>query len=315
MLTFCVCTLALFGQIPASEELWRLPAVNDEIVAAAAPDFFPRGQLLETAEEVDESHLDDGPLIAPPHRFTSTWIAPGGSQGFGTFDLDYNRTWQLSTGRERPPLAVTPGVGMHLWSGPTDLDLPSRVFDLYLDVSWRPLEHDSGGIAIGVTPGFYGDFENLDGNAFQLTGWGLANHRFGPHWNIVGGVAVVRQLKSRLLPIGGVIWTPSEDTRLELLFPRPRVARRLWRKDKSEAWCYLGGQFGGGAWSVADTPTENVLVSYSDLRLLWGVETQSLHGYDLSLEAGYVFSRDISVNQTSLLAPDPTFLLQCSVAF
>ena len=189
------------------------------------------------------------------------------------------------------------------------------VYDLYLDVSWRPVDHESGGIAIGVTPGFYGDFERLDGNAFQLTGWGLANYRIGPHWNFAGGVAVVRQLKSKLLPIGGVIWTPNEDTRLELLFPRPKIARRLWQQDSREAWCYLAGQFGGGAWSVADTPTENVLVSYSDLRLILGLEMFNVQGRDLTLEMGYVFSRDLSVNHTSLVAPDPTFLLQASVAF
>lgn len=317
LLTFWVCTVALFGQLQATEETWQLPSVDGPVVATTAesPYFAPLGQSPGIAELADEAGLDGGPLFVPPNRFTSTWLAPGGSQGFGTFDLDYNRTWYLQAGLDRPPVAITPGFGMHFWSGPRDLDLPSRVYDVYLDVSWRPIDRDNGGIAIGVTPGFYGDFQHLDGNAFQLTGWGLANYRIGPHWNFAGGVAVVRQLKSKLLPIGGVIWTPNEDTRFELLFPRPRIARRLWRQDSREAWCYLAGQFGGGAWSVADTPTENVLVSYSDLRLILGVEVLHVQRYDLMLEVGYVFSRDISVNHASLLAPDPTFLMQASVAY
>jgi hypothetical protein len=318
LLTFWVCTFALFGQLPAAEEPWRLPSGDDGAVATAtaeSPYFAPLGQPPGIAEEVDEARVDGAPLFVPPNRFTSTWLAPGGSQGFGTFDLDFSRTLYLQTGLDRPPVAITPGIGMHFWSGPQTLDLPARVYDLYLDISWRPVDLENGGIAIGVTPGFYGDFQNLDGNAFQVTGWGLANYRLGPHWNIVGGVAAVRQLKSKFLPIGGVIWTPNDDTRLELMFPRPRFARRLWRQDSSEAWWYLSGQFGGGAWSVADTPTENVLVSYSDLRLILGVEMLQVQGRDLTLEIGYVFARDISVNHTSLLAPDSTFLLQASVAF
>ena len=318
MLNYWVCIAALWGQAPAAEESWRLPSVEEEREATApaeSPYFAPLVEAPGIAEEFDEVQVDDGPLFVPPRRFTSTWLVPGGSQGFGSFDLDYSRTWYLPTGIDRPPAAITPGFGMHFWSGPQALDLPARVYDLYLDVSWRPLDLENGGIAIGVTPGFYGDFQRLDGNAFQLTGWGLANYRIGPNWNLVGGVAVVRQLKSKLLPIGGAIWTPHEEIRLELMFPRPRIARRLWQEDSREAWWYLAGQFGGGAWSVADTPTENVLVSYSDLRLLLGVEILNIQGHDLTLEAGYVFSRDISVNQTSVLAPDPTILLQASLAF
>ena len=68
-------------------------------------------------------------------------------------------------------------------------------------------------------------------------------------------------------------------------------------------------------WSVADTPAENVLVSYSDLRLILGVEVFNVQGRDLTLEAGYIFARDLSVNHTSVMAPDPTFLLQASMAF
>lgn len=314
--TFWLCTSLLFCQTAAGEDTWRLPA-DDGVATATAesPYFAPLGEPPAFAESTDNSAFSSGGPLLPPRRFTSTWLAPGGAQGFGTFDLEYNRTWYLPMGEERSPVAITPGLGMHFWSGPRDLDLPPRVYDLYLDISWRPIDHERGGFAFGVTPGFYSDFTHVDGNAFQLTGWGLANYRLGPNWNLVGGLAVVRQLKSKLLPIGGVIWTPNEDTRLEFLIPRPRIAQRLWQRDSGEMWCYLAGQFGGGAWSVADTATQNVLVSYSDLRLMLGIEMFNIQGRDLTLEVGYVFSRDISVDHTSLLAPDPTFLLQASVAF
>lgn len=315
MSTYWLCTTLLFCQLESGEETWRLPAA-DGISAAAADlsSLAPLGQPIPVADEDFGSFSGIAPF-APPNRFATTWLAAGGANGFGTFDLEYSRTWYLPAGDDRPPVAIAPGLGMHFWSGPRDLDLPPRVYDLYLDVSWRPIDHENGGFALGVTPGIYGDFTRLDGNAFQLTGWGLANYRFGPHWNVVGGVAVVRQLKSKLLPIGGVIWTPNEDTRLELMIPRPRIAHRVWQQESGEVWCYLAGQFGGGAWSVADTPTENVLVSYSDLRLILGMETFNTQGYELTLELGYVFGRDISVNRATVFSPDSTLLLQATIAF
>lgn len=323
------CAAALFCQLAAGEESWRLP-VADSAVAEATPNSFfppPSGDPLVVSpepvspdgqfgpEDASDWSEGGGPSVVPRNRFCSAWLAGGGAGGFGNFDLEYGRTWFWGMGGQRPPLAITPGLGVHYWSGPQKLDLPSRVYDLYLDISWRPIDRERGGFAFGITPGIYGDFAHLDGNAFQLTGWGLGNYRFGPHWNLVGGVAVVRQLKSKLLPIGGFVWTPNEETRLEMLIPRPRFARRIRQGEGGEMWCYVAGQFGGGAWSVADTPTDNVLVLYSDLRLILGIEAFNFHGRDITLEAGYVFARDISVHSTSLLRPDPTFLLQASVAF
>src|SRR5438874_141701 len=98
LLTLWVCTIALLGQTPAAEESWRLPSVDDGAVATAAaesPYFAPLGQPPGIAELADEAGFDGGPLFVPPNRFTATWLASGGSQGFGTFDLDYNRTWYL----------------------------------------------------------------------------------------------------------------------------------------------------------------------------------------------------------------------------
>jgi hypothetical protein len=133
-------------------------------------------------------------------------------------------------------------------------------------------------------------------------------------WTLLGGLAYVRQLKSNLLPIGGVIWRPHDDLRVDLVFPRPRVARRLATCEAEEIWGYVSGVFGGGAWAV-DAGDRNVLVRYSDLRLCLGVEWLRGDGGATQIELGYVFSRDISVDQFSVVAPDGTALLQVSTSF
>jgi hypothetical protein len=251
----------------------------------------------------------------PETTLCMTWLAPGGATGFGTADLDVNRTWYWRAGAAEEPVAIAPGVGLHLWSGPGTLDLPPRVYDLYLDLSWRFINRDCWGVAGGITPGFYGDFARFDGNAFQLTGWLLGDWTLSDRWSLVGGLAYVRQLDSHYLPIGGAIWRPSEDLRLDLIFPRPRVTWRWFQTPNRDVWLYLAGIFGGGAWSVDGGAGSSVLVQYSDLRLAFGAEIARLGGRVTSIEAGYVFSRDISVESTSLAAPDATVYLQASLAW
>jgi hypothetical protein len=125
----------------------------------------------------------------------------------------------------------------------------------------------------------------------------------------------VRQLQSHLLPIGGLVWTPSDDTRLELVVPKPRLVRRYREDENGTAFWYVAGQLGGGAWAVADSPTANVLVSYSDLRLLVGIETFHVAGREWILETGYVFARHLTIDGNVAHSPSDSVVLQASVAF
>jgi len=326
--TQIVCILALLGGQLSDDELIRLPVVNEGVsspdngvVEPSSPAASSGDWLSAFRSEAGGSEVSlDNPCLdrqaaRPVNRLAMSWITAGGRHGFGNVDFDLSRTWAVSSQPEIAPPAITPGFGWHLWSGPTALDLPAQVYDLYLDLSWRFWEREGSGLAMGITPGVYGDFQRMDGDAFQLTGWILGNHRFSASWNLLGGLAYVRQLDSHLLPIGGLVWTPDENTHVEVLVPRPRFARRLLTDASREAWWYVAGQFGGGAWAVADTPTENVLVGYSDLRLLLGLQAFYVDGRELALEVGYVFNRDISVNEVSVLKPDGAFLIQAVAVF
>jgi hypothetical protein len=243
------------------------------------------------------------------------WLPRLGGNGFGTTDFELNHTWQWRPGESANPVNVTPGGGLHFWSGPPGLDLPPRVYDLYLDISWRFLDRERWGLAGGITPGLYGDFVRFNGDTFQLTGWLLGDWRVTQCWTLVGGVAYVRQLRSHLLPVGGIIWQPNPDTRLELLVPRSRVARRVFQDAGQDFWIYLSGLFGGGAWAVDDGLGGSALVQYSDIRLSLGVERATRGGSLLTCEVGYVFARDISVDGRSRVTPGDTFMLAVGGAF
>ena len=263
--------------------------------------------------------LEEGPFAGSDYAaettFCMTWLAPGGNNGFGTTDFELSHTWYWQPDTAGEPVTMAPGVALHLWDGPGTLDLPPRVYDLYLDLAWRFYNRDGFGIAGGITPGFYGDIEQFDGNMFQLTGWLLGDWTLSDEWSLVGGLAYVRQLQSHLLPIGGAIWRPTPDLRMDLVFPRPRLAWRWFQAPDRDVWLYLAGIFGGGAWSVESGAGTSVLVQYSDLRLTFGAEIAHLRGRVAAIEAGYVFSRDISVESVSLATPNSTVFLQASLSY
>jgi hypothetical protein len=255
----------------------------------------------------------DEPPAEPDVAFTFTWLASGGANGFGMADFDWNRSWNWCLAEHPNPVVITPGFGLHLWSGPQRLDLPPRVYDLYLDLSWRFLERDWWGLSGGLTPGFYGDFNRIDGDAFQLTGWLLGDWRLNERWTAVAGLAYVRQLQSNLLPVGGLIWRPSPDLRIDIVVPRPRVAWFIGGDDFGETWGFVSGVFGGGAWAV-DAGSENILVQYSDLRLSIGCEHSGLAAI-WTAEIGLAFSRDISLDRYTVRTPDSGLFLQAGVEF
>jgi hypothetical protein len=240
------------------------------------------------------------------------WLAAGGVNGFGMADFDWNRSWTWQLGGIPIP-SSSRRASVHFWSGPQRLDLPPRVYDLYLDLSWRFFERDWWGIAGGLTPGFYGDFELLDGKAFQLTGWLLGDWTLSERWSAVAGIAYVRQLQSNLLPVGGLIWRPNPELRIDLVIPRPRVAWLIGGDETGETWGFVSGVFGGGAWAVA-SGGQNFLVQYSDLRLAFGCEHTG-PATIWTAEAGLAFSRDISVDRHSVLTPDSALFLQMGVQF
>lgn len=310
-------TAALSLAPPDGAELLRLPPLNPPVLG---PDSLPGGQPMFGPSAPVDVAMDDFVAVGfeeddlPGTRFQANWLVGGGSDAFGVFDFDANHSWLLGYD-DWPPWTITPGLGFHVWSGPQTLDLPPRVYDAYLDIHWNPINRDRWGLSLGVIPGWYGDFEIWDGHTFQLTGWTLANFRVHDRLQILAGLAYTRQLTSNLLPIGGLLWSPNDETRLELLIPKSKLTRKLFDSDRGSTWVYLAGQLGGGTWAVADSPGSNVLVTYNDLRVVIGIEGFRNDGCECSVEIGYVFARDISVDSVTVYSPQDTVSLQAILAF
>src|SRR4029453_3994802 len=133
------------------------------------------------------------------------------------------------------------------------------------------------------------------------------------------GVAYVNRAGASVLPVGGVIYEPDVTRRFELVFPRPRA---WWLLPDSapgadERWIYVGGEFGGGVWSITRPSTGDLdLLSYSDWRLLAGDERKGAGGLSTRYEAGYVFNREVEYDSaTPEVSLDDTVFMRAGIMY
>jgi hypothetical protein len=107
---------------------------------------------------------------------------------------------------------------------------------------------------------------------------------------------------------------------VELMVPRPRIARRVYWfgswGDDVEDWLYLAGEIGGGTWAMRRTDGANDVLTYSDLRVILGLERRVLFGIDYRLEAAYVFARKLKYESSGPdLVPSDTLMLRAGLTY
>ncbi|MEM1061440.1 MAG: hypothetical protein AAGJ97_03820, partial [Planctomycetota bacterium] len=107
-----------------------------------------------------------------------------------------------------------------------------------------------------------------------------------------GGLLYWDRLNDRILPYGGIIWTPTPRWEIKAMFPRSRVS-------------YFWGPGFYGKPTFLYTDIEYVVESaeigragrrdqleYEDIRLTVGIR-EEWGGYQSFLEGGFVFQRDV----------------------
>ena len=321
------------GNAPADTGPIYLPTVPETL----GPSGFPSQslpELPELPEYLPEPVTPYGEVLHPPWtaaetppsgtrngvfqklQFSGTWIPEG---GLGWSDLDAWVVLGFPFPERETPLVVTPGFAVRYLDGPVAPDLPPRLYDAW--VEWRHLRQltETWAMDVSVTTGVYSDFEADHGDAFRITGRGVAVYTWSPITKIVVGAGYFNRAAARVLPVGGLIITPNESTRWELIFPSPRLA---WRVDRlsvpevDEQWVYLAGEFGGGVWAFQRADGSTDRVDSTDIRLLLGVEHKRPGSIGTRWEVGYVFAREIEFDSaTANYIPDDALLLRCAVTY
>ncbi len=258
-------------------------------------------------------------------RLDYVWLAGHGEKEFGVNEVEVFGTFAFPFFHNtQTPLLVTPGFAVHFWEGPVTTpenpaDLPPVAYDAYLEGAWNPQVTPMFGAELAFRVGLHSDFSRLDSHSIRYQGRGLAVLAFSPNMKVKAGVWYLDRNRIKLLPAGGVVWTPQGpdgNVVLEILFPNPRIAFRLADYYNTEWWLYGRGEYGGGAWTITRANGDHDRVDYNDLRAAVGLEfiRPRLSGL---FEVGIAFEREIVyvVGPPSVTRPNPTVFLRGSVAF
>ncbi len=261
----------------------------------------------------------NGAQSSPPHHLLQalkldyTWLPGAGPTGLQIDEEELNATAEVPLADGWAPLRLCPGMAAHFWDGPA---LPSSLYDAYVEIGWRPHPAEWLFTDLAVTPGVYSDFKEGRSEKLQLRGRGLAIVAFSSQLQVVAGALYVNRNKTKVLPAGGVIWNPDDDTKLNFVFPQPKLARRLGAWHDIQWWGYLSGEFGGGRLSVEQSDGSVAFIDYSDIRVILGAEWIVPQGVKGQLEVGFVFDRRVNfTSDTPDFKPGSTLMLRAGFDF
>ena len=221
---------------------------------------------------------------------------------------------------QRQPLRVSPGFIFHFWNGPdtavTGVDLPAQAYSAFLSFDYLSAASRPVGAELNFTVGMYTDFAHVTTDSLRLTGVGVGWLRLNGTTTFKLGVEYLDRLEVKLLPAFGLFMMPNPDLKLDLYFPRPKIARRVPNNNNREVWGYIGGEYGGGSWTIVRASGMGDQVDINDIRVFIGREWLGPRGLTGFLEVGYVFDRQLVYR--SLVDPvgiADTFMVRMGLAF
>lgn len=254
------------------------------------------------------------PMLAHKSAKASvTWL-PGSDDNLGIFTLYLVETVDLP---RLEGFTITPRFGVHYLDGPVRTDLPARVYDTSVSFRWFNKVNEKWSYELEVAPGVYSDFKSVTSDSVRITGKGLAYYVHSRAKQFVMGVVYLDREDILMLPAAGMIMWFSEGSRLELIFPKPKFTYRIEKDENLERWAYVAGEFGGGSWAIRRSPGgRDDIVTYSDLRLIGGLETKHTNGKISQLEVGFVFNRSLEYqSDIGNYNPSPTAMLRYQLTF
>ncbi len=300
----------------------------ETLTPADIPGLGPLGEQPLPGSPLDGLLTDEELYYLPPQKLTShksgffqlfslsaAWFGNANDpDDLGGTEIEAFLTVALPAPIVEWPLLITPGMNTTFIDGPTVTDLPTRLYFTYVDFTWVPVIINRWKGLLAVAPSVYGDF---DTGEFRLTGKALAIYDWIPgRLQLIGGILYLNRDNVRLLPAGGLIWTPADWTRFELLFPKPKLAVRIGAMPGVEDWIFTTAEFGGNTWPIVRDSGLEDSVTYLDYRLIVGFERKLNGGAGYRLEGGYVFGRNITFGSgLGDFDPQNTILIRGVITF
>jgi len=184
---------------------------------------------------------------------------------------------------------VAPGGSLVWWNGPSSPDMSPNGFGTFIDFSVQPRFNDVFRMIAWGRVGAFSDFVNVTSDAMRYQGQLEGIYTATPQVDVHAGVIYYGRARVKILPKVGVVWTPDENWELRLMFPNPKVSRRLWRGQQADWWGYVHMDYGGGSWDINGLG----LTDYNDIRLGMGVDFNAHNQLGGYFEFGGSFDREL----------------------
>lgn len=279
---------------------------------AGAPGAFPPqqpGSIFPNGFPTFGFDQSTGWAAAPPPYqrlfdntgITYAWLNGGGDGNeMEVNEIDIRTTMNIPgfLGSQYP-LLFTPGFTFTLTDGPSFVpaDVPGALYAAYGDFGWFPRLTPAVGADLDVRVGVYSDFQSFTSHSIRITGIAAADIVLTPTLRAKVGVNYIDRADLKLFPYVGVVYKPNDFAQWDLIFPSPRVSYYLTTigAHNTAMWGYVGGEYGGGSWTVERTtaPIVTEQMDYNDIRIYAGLEWRCVSpgGPRGFFEAGYVFDR------------------------
>lgn len=217
----------------------------------------------------------------------STTYVPGNGDDFGWISFQ----WQsgLDAGQT---YGLVSRYGIHFLGGPTQTDLPPRVYDLVWGIQMRDEIGPLFAYDLAANFGIFADFEDSVRQGIQFPGHAIGFLRASPQFQIVFGIDYLGQDDIKILPVFGLRLKSVEPfIDAELVFPKPKISVIL----NSTHRLYTAGSIGGGTWDIERPDETNDVFTYRDQRVVIGLESLDKEDGSLgSVELGISFNRQLS---------------------
>jgi hypothetical protein len=283
--------------------------------APGQPDsLFPNGLFAPSTGPTPIRLLDD-------LRIRETWTAASDGLDIGMNDIELGIDFQfpefLGTTQ---PLIISPQFALSLWDGPQGdptRQLPGSVYGALVEAIWNSDPAYAWGGSLSGSIGVFSDFNAVTTNSIRLQTLSYAWVRLTPQLMLKAGVNYIDRVELSLLPAFGLLWEPNPQTRFDIFFPKPKLARQFTTVGTTEVWLYAAAEYGNGSWTIEHYSGSSDQVDINDIRVGIGIDWFAQSGSRGMFEAGWVTARDVvyRVHPGESFSPKDTFFLRAGFAF
>ncbi|GHT30729.1 hypothetical protein FACS1894214_1160 [Planctomycetales bacterium] len=207
---------------------------------------------------------------------------------------------------------IAPGLSVLWWDGPKGPpDMSPNGFGAYFDFGVNPRFNEVFSMEGWFRLGAYSDFKNVKSEALRYQGRLTGTFTVSPTVQIVGGVQYLDRVRHKIIPVGGVIWSPKDDLILRLTFPNPKISKRFWKTGSADWWGYVAAEYGGSSWSIDGIGRTD----YNDIRVGLGLEFETLTRVNGHIEFGGAFDRELYSKNTKWQKLSDAVYLKLGIVF